>query len=142
MTKDQDLEVTAKIIASYVSFNSISAGDMEGLIAGISAALLEASKGRPPVTAIAPVPAVSIKKSITLDHLICLDDGIRFRSLKRHLKGLGMTPDEYRAKWGLPASYPMAAPSYSARRSIIAKSIGLGHMRGTAVAGKAKKRTK
>lgn len=71
-------------------------------------------------------PAVSIKKSITPDYLICLDDGLKFKSLKRHLSLLGMTPETYRAKWKLPADYPMVAPAYSAQRSEMAKSFGLG----------------
>ncbi len=72
------------------------------------------------------VPAVSVKKSITPDYLICLDDGKRFKSLKRHLAGLGMTPAQYRKKWGLPENYPMVAANYTATRSALAKSIGLG----------------
>lgn len=71
-------------------------------------------------------PAVSIKKSITPDYLICLDDGLKFKSLKRHLSLLGMTPEQYKAKWKLPADYPMVAPAYSAQRSEMAKSFGLG----------------
>jgi predicted transcriptional regulator len=76
-----------------------------------------------------PTPAVSIRKSVTADHLICLDDGKPFKSLKRHLATLGMTPEEYRAKWGLPADYPMVAANYAARRSDLAKSMGLGQSR-------------
>jgi len=71
-------------------------------------------------------PAVSIRKSITPDYLVCLDDGKKFKSLRRHLAGLGMTPDQYRAKWGLPADYPMVAANYAAQRSELAKRIGLG----------------
>ena len=78
------------------------------------------------------IPAVSIKKSLSADFLICLDDGKKFRSLKRHLSTLGMTPAEYRAKWGLPADYPMVAPAYSAQRSELAKSSGLGNARAAA----------
>jgi predicted transcriptional regulator len=74
-------------------------------------------------------PAVSIRKSMSPDHLICLDDGRRFKSLKRHLATLGMTPDQYRAKWNLPADYPMVAPNYAAARSALAKNMGLGQKR-------------
>jgi predicted transcriptional regulator len=74
----------------------------------------------------APTPAVSVKKSITPDHLISLEDGKKYKSLKRHLTSRGMTPDEYRAKWGLPKDYPMVAASYSAQRSNLAKTLGLG----------------
>jgi predicted transcriptional regulator len=75
------------------------------------------------------VPAVSIRKSITPEFLICLDDGKKFKSLRRHLSTLGMTPDQYRTKWGLPESYPMVAPEYAATRSALAKKIGLGQVR-------------
>jgi predicted transcriptional regulator len=74
-------------------------------------------------------PAVSVRKSITPDHLVCLDDGKKFKSLKRHLGSLGMTPDQYRAKWNLLADYPMVAPNYAAARSALAKGMGLGNMR-------------
>jgi MucR family transcriptional regulator, transcriptional regulator of exopolysaccharide biosynthesis len=74
------------------------------------------------------VPAVSIRKSITADYLICLDDGKKFKSLRRHIANLGMTPDQYRVKWGLPESYPMVAPDYAAKRSALAKKFGLGRI--------------
>jgi predicted transcriptional regulator len=80
------------------------------------------------------VPAVAVRKSITPEHLICLDDGLKFKSLKRHLAKLGMTPEQYRAKWDLPGAYPMVAPKYAAVRSALAKKIGLGQMRGVRVA--------
>ena len=135
-------ELTAEIVAAYVSHNSIGAADLATFIGSVSAALAEAGKGKPPVaTGPAPVPFVSIKKSITPDFMICLDDGRKFKSLTRHLRTLGMTPDQYRAKWGLPASYPMVAPSYSAARSSIAKSIGFGRKAGVLM-GPNKKRGK
>ncbi len=80
----------------------------------------------------AKTPAVPIRKSITPDFLICLDDGKRFKSLRRHLAGLGLTPEQYRVKWNLPSDYPMVAPNYAAQRSALAKKIGLGQTRGKA----------
>ena len=80
----------------------------------------------------AKTPAVPIRKSITPDFLICLDDGKQFKSLRRHLAGLGLTPEQYRVKWNLPSDYPMVAPNYAAQRSALAKKIGLGQTRGEA----------
>jgi len=81
-----------------------------------------------------PTPAVSVRKSVTPDYLICLDDGRRFKSLRRHLATLGMTPEQYRVKWSLPSDYPMVAPNYAAQRSALAKSLGLGQLRQRPVA--------
>lgn len=92
----------------------------------VPAAEPEAKANEPEVQHVSQQPAVPIKKSITPDYLICLDDGLKFKSLKRHLSLLGMTPETYRAKWKLPADYPMVAPAYSAQRSEMAKSFGLG----------------
>ena len=86
----------------------------------------------------APTAAVTVRKSITPDFLICLDDGRKFKSLRRHLTGLGMTPEQYRAKWNLPTDYPMVAPNYAAQRSALAKKIGLGQFRKSAGARKNK----
>lgn len=103
--------------------------DVPDLIGKVHAALVaisaprQAAEPEPPAEL---VPAVPIRKSITPDYLVCLDDGLRFKSLKRHLHTLGMTPEQYREKWGLPADYPMAAPRYSAQRAEIAKAMGLG----------------
>ena len=135
-------ELTAEIVVAYVSHNAMSATDLARFIGSVSAALVGVETGKPAVEAVAPVPVVSIRKSLTPEYLICLDDGKRVKSLKRHLKGLGMTPDQYRAKWGLPASYPMIAPNYSALRSVIAKSIGLGRKAGTVVTPKTKRAKK
>src|SRR5271155_4003301 len=85
-------------------------------------------------TARAAPPAVSIRKSVSPDYLICLDDGLKFKSLRRHLATLGMTPEQYRAKWSLPSDYPMVAPNYAAQRSALAKSLGLGQLRQRPVA--------
>ena len=92
------------------------------------AKLIGGRRRRPP-TPEAPTPAVSVRKSITPDYLICFDDGLKFKSLRRHLTALGMTPEQYRAKWKLPADYPMVAANYAAQRSALAKKIGLGQSR-------------
>ncbi|WP_027062309.1 MucR family transcriptional regulator [Mesorhizobium loti] len=118
-------ELTADVVAAYVSNNPVPVGELPGLIASIHQSLSGLSQ---PVVAPAeePLPAVNPKRSIQPDFIICLDDGKKFKSLKRHLAKLGMTPDQYRIKWNLPGDYPMVAPSYAAHRSALAKSIGLG----------------
>ena len=121
-------QLSADIVAAYVANNALRIADLPSLIQSVHAALAQLASG--PVIA-APLeekkePAVSIRKSITPDYLFCLDDGKKFKSLRRHLGTLGLTPDEYRAKWSLPADYPMVAPNYAARRSELAKQIGLG----------------
>ncbi len=123
-------ELVAEIVAAFVSHNSLPVAELPGLIASVDAAL-RGLVGSVPIAADTekPTPAVPIKKSITPDYLICLDDGMKFQSLKRHLATLGMTPDEYRAKWGLPESYPMVAANYAAKRSELAKGMGLGQVR-------------
>lgn len=131
MENQRDLvRMAAEIAAAYVSANPVQAQDIPALIRTVHSALLEVSG----VTAVAPEatpePAVSIKKSITADYLICLEDGKKFKSLKRHLRTrYGMTPDEYRAKWGLAHDYPMVAPNYAKERSNLAKRMGLGQSR-------------
>lgn len=122
------IELTSEVIAAYVAHNSISAADLPKLIADVHAAMASLSAGNANVEPEAPplVPAVSIRRSITPDYLVCLDDGKKFKALKRHLTQLGMTPDEYRTKWGLPKDYPMVAPNYAATRSQLAKQNGLG----------------
>lgn len=120
------IELTAGIVSAYVGNNAVPAAQLPDLIANTYAAVRKLD-GPAVVNATArPEPAVNPKKSIFPDRIICLDDGKAFKSLKRHLSALGMTPDEYRAKWGLDPSYPMVAPDYSATRSSLAKSTGLG----------------
>ena len=121
------LGLTTMVVAAYVAHNNVPRGDLVGLIASTHAALAKLS-GEPEQLPAAPlVPAVSIKKSITPDFLICLDDGLKFKSLKRHLNTkYGLSPADYRAKWGLPADYPMVAPNYAEARSALARSSGLG----------------
>jgi predicted transcriptional regulator len=125
------LDLTADIVSAYVSHNSTPASEIPALISQIHAALLRVSTGRPEAATLEPAkPAVSVKKSITPDHLICLEDGKHFKSLKRHLRTqYSMTPEQYRDKWGLPADYPMVAPNYAVARSQLAKKMGLGQQR-------------
>jgi predicted transcriptional regulator len=124
------IELTANIVSAYVSNNPVPAGDIPTLINQIHSALLQVSAGRVDAAAEPPRPAVSIKKSITPDHLVCLEDGKRFKSLRRHLRSqYNMTPEQYREKWGLPPDYPMVAPNYAAARSQLAKQMGLGQQR-------------
>lgn len=133
------LEQVAEIVSAYVSNHAVSTTDLPGLISRTHSALQSLS-----VVAEQPAeelkPAVPVKKSVTPDYIVCLDDGKKFKSMKRHLAGLGMTPDEYRAKWGLPSDYPMAAPNYSATRSALAKSNGLGRTAATIKAAPQKHR--
>ena len=117
------LELTSKSVVAHVSKNSVAPGEVPGLIRSVHDALA-GTVGEP---APAPKPVVSIKKSVTPNYLICLEDGRKLKMLKRHLRTTyGMTPDDYRAKWGLAADYPMVAPAYAKRRSELAKAIGLG----------------
>ncbi|MBN8982135.1 MAG: MucR family transcriptional regulator [Rhizobiales bacterium] len=124
------VDLTASIVSAYVSNNTTTAAEIPGLISQIHAALQRVANGGSD-TAGEPVrPAVSLKKSITPDYLVCLEDGKRFKSLKRHLKTkYNMSPEQYREKWGLPADYPMVAPNYAVTRSNLAKKMGLGQQR-------------
>lgn len=120
--------LTAELVASYVSNNSVHVNDLPSLIASVHAALV--SLGEPQAPEPEKLnPPVSIRKSMTADHLVSMEDGKRYKSLKRHLAGRGLTPAVYRQKWGLPPDYPMVAPNYSAQRSALAKSLGLGRKR-------------
>lgn len=124
---DKLVELSASVVGAYVSHNALSASDLPKLIAQVHQALTALNGPAPVEVAPELKPAVPIKKSITPDYLICLEDGKKFKSLKRHLRTeYDMSPDEYRARWGLPPDYPMVAPSYSEARSALAKSIGLG----------------
>lgn len=126
MTQAIRLDQVAEIVSAYVSNNSVSATDLPALIASTHHAMRSLSATSAEEQTEELKPAVPIRKSVTPDFLICLDDGKKFKSMKRHLAGLGMTPHEYRAKWGLPSDYPMVAPNYAATRSALAKSSGLG----------------
>lgn len=125
--KSEFIELTAGIVSAYVGNNSVSAAELPGLILAIHNAISGVGGG--PVEApVAPqTPAVSVRKSINPDFLICLEDGRQFKSLKRHLRTkYNLSPEDYRAKWGLAKDYPMVAPNYAAARSALAKSMGLG----------------
>jgi predicted transcriptional regulator len=136
----QLVELSADIVSAYVSHNALSATDLPKLISTVHAALIGLGGVAEPEPAVELRPAVPVKKSITPDYLICLEDGKKFKSLKRHLRTeYDMSPEEYRSKWGLPPDYPMVAPTYSEARSRLAKTIGLGRKPKTAPArGRAK----
>jgi predicted transcriptional regulator len=124
------IDLTASIVAAYVGHNPTPAAELPALIGQVHAALLRVSGGRVEVAAEPAKPAVSVKKSMTADYLVCLEDGKRFKSLKRHLRTqYSMTPEQYREKWGLPPDYPMVAPNYAVARSQLAKKMGLGQQR-------------
>lgn len=123
------VELTCAVVSAFVTKNNVSASDLPKLIAEVHQAFAGLGAPAAPAEIETAKPAVSVRKSITPDFLICLEDGRKFKSLKRHLSQLGLTPDEYRAKWNLPKDYPMVAPNYSASRSALAKSIGLGRKR-------------
>ena len=124
------IELTAGIVSAFVSNNSVAAGDIPALINQVHSALLRVSSGAKDAPAEPLKPAVSVKKSITPEYLICLEDGKKFKSLKRHLRTqYNVTPEQYREKWSLPLDYPMVAPNYAAARSKLAKDMGLGQQR-------------
>lgn len=130
---ESHIDLTTSIVSAYVSHNSMRAADLPELIASVHSALRGLSSPiEAPVAASAPpTPAVPIKKSVSDDYIICLEDGKKFRSLKRHIGTVyNLSPEQYREKWGLPRDYPMVAPAYSAIRSRLAKDIGLGQQRG------------
>ena len=118
------IELTADIVAAYVSNNPVPVVELPGLIAQIHSSI--GKLGTPAAPAEELTLRMPIKKTVTPEYIISLEDGKQYKTLKRHLSGLGLTPDEYRAKWSLPRDYPMVAQSYSARRSELAKSLGLG----------------
>lgn len=121
------LELTAEVVAAYVSKNSVPAADLPSVIADVHAALGNVQDMEKTAVTERPKPAVNPKKSVHDDHIVCLECGMKFKSLKRHLMSHhGMTPEEYRERWGLSASYPMVAPNYAAARSKLAKKLGLG----------------
>ena len=124
------VDLVAHIVSAFVAHNSVPATDLPAIIASTHTALTNLGNPSSPAVEEKPVPAVSIKKSLTADFIVCLEDGLKFRSLKRHLSTkYGMTPDQYRQKWGLPADYPMVAPAYAEARSQLAKKMGLGQAR-------------
>ena len=125
--KPEIIEMTAEIVAAYVENNTISTGDLPALIQSVHRALSSVSSGADAVEAAPKEPAVPVRRSITADFLICLEDGRKFKSLKRHLRTkYNLSPEDYRAKWGLAKDYPMVAPNYAKARSDLAKQMGLG----------------
>jgi predicted transcriptional regulator len=124
---DDLLKLTGEIVAAYVSNNSVQAGDLSLIIKNIYATLGSLSGTSTGETVTAQKPAIAIKKSVTPEYLICLEDGKKLKMLKRYLRSrYSLSPDQYRTKWNLPADYPMVASNYAAQRSEFAKKIGLG----------------
>ncbi|MGO4713912.1 MucR family transcriptional regulator [Bradyrhizobium sp. 2TAF24] len=124
------IDLTAGIVSAYVSNNTTSASELPALINQVHAALVRVAAGHAEAAPEPAKPAVPVKKSMTSDYLVCLEDGKKFKSLKRHLRTrYNMSPEQYREKWGLPPDYPMVAPSYAVARSQLAKKMGLGQQR-------------
>ena len=124
------LELTAEVVSAYVGNNAVAASDMGNVIRDVYSSLQSAAGEPVQPEAEKPKPAVSVRKSLGHDYLICLEDGKKFKSLKRHLKThYNLSPEQYREKWGLAADYPMVAPAYAERRSQLAKEMGLGQKR-------------
>jgi predicted transcriptional regulator len=134
-TNQKLVELTADVVAAYLSGNQIRTADVGTVISDVYSSLT--SLGKEVATPEPLKPPVSIKKSITPDYLISLEDGRQYKSLKRHLSGKGLTPAQYREKWGLPRDYPMVAPAYAAQRSELAKKMGLGRKMAEARSAKA-----
>ena len=130
--REDVLPMVAEIVAAYLRFNTLPAAEIPELIQTVHRALLEVATGEGPRTLVnSPKPAVSIRKSVQDDFLICLEDGKKLKMLKRYLRTkFSLSPEEYRVKWGLAPDYPMVAPNYSRQRSNFAKNIGLGRRRG------------
>ena len=124
------IDLATDIVSAYVSNNTVAAAELPALISDVHAALQRLSNGPAEPAAEPARPAVPVKKSVMADFIVCLEDGKKFKSLKRHLRThYDMTPEQYREKWGLPADYPMVAPNYAAARSSLAKQMGLGQQR-------------
>jgi predicted transcriptional regulator len=122
---DQLLGLAAQIVSAHVKNNAVPANELPALIQSVYATLTQAGTQTPEPEK--QEPAVPIKKSVFADHIVCLEDGKSLKMLKRHLQtAFGLTPEQYRGKWGLPSNYPMVAPNYAAKRSTLAKAIGLG----------------
>lgn len=124
------IALAVEIVSAFVSNNSIPVPELPALIASVHSTLNHLSGAGTEAKVEAPTPAISVKRSVTPDFIVCLEDGKKFKSLKRHLRTrYDMTPDQYRAKWNLAADYPMVAPNYAAARSELAKTMGLGQQR-------------
>lgn len=121
------IQMTSEVVAAYVSNNPVQANDLPNVISRVHSTMRDLSFGHVEEMPKETNPAVSVRKSITPDYLVCLEDGKRFKSLKRHLRSkYNLSPEEYREKWGLPSDYPMVAPNYAKQRSDLAKKMGLG----------------
>ena len=126
-TNETTIEVVSRIVSAYVGNNPVPVTELPGLIAKTYSVVTELNSGATNVEKVEQKPAVPVKKSLHDEYIVCLEDGKKFKSLKRHLRTrYGMTPEEYREKWGLPADYPMVAPNYAKQRSELAKRMGLG----------------
>jgi predicted transcriptional regulator len=131
------LSLTGSIVAAYVQFNTVPAAELPGIISAVHAKLADIAGGKVDAKTETRVPFCDPRKSVTRDYIICLEDGKQFKSLKRYLATTHhITPEQYRTRWGLPSDYPMVAPSYSERRSALAKKLGLGRVRQDKEAGK------
>ncbi len=136
-TTQRSIEFTVGVVAAYVSNNSVPVSELPDLIANVHTALQNAGQPVQQQEVAKPTPAVSVRKSITPDFIISLEDGKPYKSMKRHLARLGLTPDAYREKYSLPRDYPMVAPNYAARRSEMARNMGLGQQRSKTAQAKA-----
>jgi predicted transcriptional regulator len=131
MATNSLIKLTAEIVSAYVSNNTVVATELPALINDVHQALTRATSSAAPAEREELRPAIPVKRSVTPDYIICLEDGKKFKSLKRHLRThYNLSPEEYREKWGLPHDYPMVAPNYAAARSALAKKMGLGTRRG------------
>lgn len=147
MTDEHDhgaelVELTADIIAAFVSNNPVPIAGLPDLIASVHSSLSSLASGKIAPPAETKTPAVNPKKSVFPDYIVSLEDGRKFKSMRRHLGLLGMTPDDYRTKWNLPRDYPMVAPNYAATRSALAKASGLGRKAAPSNAVPAKRKAK
>jgi predicted transcriptional regulator len=129
MAMSERIELAAEVVAAYVSNNPVPKADLPDLILAVHSSLRGLGKDSAELQVEVKPPAVPVRKSITPDFLICLEDGKKFKSLRRHLGALGLTPEQYRVKWKLPSDYPMVAPNYAAHRSALARKFGLGQKR-------------
>jgi predicted transcriptional regulator len=130
LAENSFIELTAQIVSAYVGNNTVPSAEIANLIGQVHAALKRVSGGQVAPSAEPARPAVPVKRSINSDFIVCLEDGKKFKSLRRHLRTqYNLTPEQYREKWGLPADYPMVAPNYAAARSQLAKQMGLGQQR-------------
>lgn len=137
LTDGELVSLTADLVSAYVGNNSVQQSELPQLIASVHASLSGLGSPAAPAPEERPTPPVAIKKSITPDYIVSLEDGRHYKSLKRHLAGRGLTPEQYRRKWGLAGDYPMVAPNYAKQRSELAKAAGLGRKREDAAPARA-----